>query len=225
MSLSLLGGKLIVVEGIDGAGKTSFINALVDLFDKEGVPVKTVSALPYGPIRELLLGDYGITGPARAALYRVGHDMASKEVTELLQDGGWVIMDRGWLSHICYQGHGEGLLKYVEYFDRVFEKTKRPDYLIYLDVEPEVAIQRIMARATEKGEAVDTVEARGIDFQRSVREAFIHELEKLHNDAFNTSYLISLNSQELPVSMLATIAFEDIKENCRDQEARLRQEK
>lgn len=161
-------GKFIVFEGIDGSGKTSVLEYVVEQLRAEGVKVLRTaepSSLPTGQlIRQILRGHQPALIPEaeraehaeRAQLARP--DPASMallfmadrsfhlamEVEPALADGATVLCDRYVWSSLVYQSpsHPGGIARIAE-----LNADARPaDLTIWLDVHPEIAIGRIGTR-------------------------------------------------------------------------------
>jgi dTMP kinase len=117
MSAAMAGrGRLITIEGVDGAGKTTLAAALVDALPARGV--KRVEALrePGGValaerVRALVVDPALRCGPrAEALLYAAARaQLVEERLNPLLETGAWVVLDRFVDSSLAYQGAGRGL--------------------------------------------------------------------------------------------------------------------
>ena len=108
--------KFIVLEGMDGAGKSSQVASLVEYLEQRGCRVTTCrdpGATAAGDaIREILLDrhDLQLTATAEMLLYMAARAQLVAEVIEpALARGEWVVSDRYLLSNVVYQGHAGGL--------------------------------------------------------------------------------------------------------------------
>ena len=108
-------GRLITIEGIDGAGKTTLASALLDALEARGMEVLLLRE-PGGVaaaerIRDLVI-DPGlhVTARTEALLYAAARAQLVEEAIEpLLRDGRWVLLDRFIDSSLAYQGGGREL--------------------------------------------------------------------------------------------------------------------
>ena len=162
--------KYIVIEGLEGAGKTTARNVVVDTLKALGVADMVFTREPGGTqlaekLRSLVLdiksvGDEVITDKAEVLMFYAARvQLVETVIKPALARGQWVIGDRHDLSTQAYQGGGRGI-------DRTMLATLRdavlgdfrPDLTLYLDVTPEVGLQRARARggqARKDGERVD----------------------------------------------------------------------
>ncbi len=145
-------GKLIVIEGVDGAGKTLQVERIVDSLKKSSVDVisaKEPTNLVIGKfIREKILsGKINISPIALQYLFNADRAMHLEEIKELLKMGKTVIMDRYYWSAVAYALADMG--GKVDYYLAAFSvlsfynRFLLPDLTIYLDLPVSVAIERI----------------------------------------------------------------------------------
>ncbi|MBL7156170.1 MAG: dTMP kinase [Candidatus Pacebacteria bacterium] len=120
MSENSYKGKFIVFDGIDGSGKTTQRNLLIERFKKENYDVKAVSFPQYGTksaglLEEYLSGKYGNdqeVGPYRASIfYACDRYDASFKIKEWLSQGKILVSNRYVSSNIGHQG---GKIKDIE---------------------------------------------------------------------------------------------------------------
>jgi dTMP kinase len=136
--------KLIVFEGIDGAGKTTVSRKIVEILSSKGFKTFYTKEPSDSPFAQLLndLKTKIDTGPIIDALAmsldRAFHMM--NEVEPRLAEGYVVVMDRYYHSTIAYQGAMGADIKWIRDINRVF---RRPDIAFYLDVSVETAMRRI----------------------------------------------------------------------------------
>ena len=141
-------GKLIALEGIDGAGTTTQGTMLVQHLNAHGVPAHLTCEPSTGPvgkvIRQALQLKLGDVDPAVTALLfaadRVDH--LRREVEPLLARGTHVVTDRYVYSSLAYQGI-DLEQQWVATANRL---ATEPDLTLYLRVEPELALERRAAR-------------------------------------------------------------------------------
>ncbi|MCP3699778.1 MAG: dTMP kinase [Aliivibrio sp.] len=170
--------KFIVIEGLEGAGKsTAIINVLATLA-KHGIENPVTTREPGGTplaekMRELVKQghpDEPLTDMAELLLlYAARAQLVGNVIKPALAKGEWVVGDRHDLSSQAYQGGGRG-------FDRDLMKTMRetvlgdfkPDLTIYMDIDPKLGLQRASAR----GE-LDRIEQMKLDFFERSRERYL----------------------------------------------------
>ncbi|MBU5379355.1 MAG: dTMP kinase [Pantoea sp.] len=170
--------KFIVIEGLEGAGKTTAREAVVETLRERGVQDIVFTREPGGtPLAEQLrvLVKQGIEGEQVTdkaellMLYAARVQLVDTVIKPALARGAWVIGDRHDLSSQAYQGGGRGL-------DAALMRTLRdavlgdfrPDLQLYLDVTPEIGLQRARAR----GE-LDRIEQESLRFFERTRERYL----------------------------------------------------
>ena len=177
-------GVFLVVEGVEGSGKSSQVTLLGDWLRASGrevVLTREPGATPLGlKLRELLL-DAGEVIDPRAELFLYGADRAqhvSQQLLPALRRGAVVISDRYVDSTLAYQGAGRALPD--DLVLRVTESATgglRPDAVILLDVDAETGL----ARARSRGAGVDRLEAENVAFHQRVRRRFLELAEADHD--------------------------------------------
>ncbi|MBO8159959.1 dTMP kinase [Thermosyntropha sp.] len=166
-------GLFISIEGIDGSGKSSIKEGILNyLRDYNPVGVREPGGtLISERIRALLLDvkSVGITSKTEAFLYASSRSQLVDEVIKpALDEGKIVVADRYIDSTLAYQGYGRGLdLKFLEELNMLCTGGIKPDLTLLLDVDPEVSWHR------KKGEKFDRLEQEGIAFQKKVREGYL----------------------------------------------------
>lgn len=175
-----MGSKYIVIEGLEGAGKTTARDVIVDTLKTLGVGDMVFTREPGGTLlaeklRSLVLdirsvGDEVITDKAEVLMFYAARvQLVETVIKPALASGNWVIGDRHDLSTQAYQGGGRGI-------DQTLLTTLRdavlgdfrPDLTIYLDVTPEVGLKRARAR----GE-LDRIEQESLDFFNRTRARYL----------------------------------------------------
>lgn len=179
-----MGSKYIVIEGLEGAGKTTARDVIVDTLKTLGVGDMVFTREPGGTLlaeklRSLVLdirsvGDEVITDKAEVLMFYAARvQLVETVIKPALASGKWVIGDRHDLSTQAYQGGGRGI-------DQTLLTTLRdavlgdfrPDLTLYLDVTPEVGLKRARAR----GE-LDRIEQESLGFFNRTRARYL-ELAK-----------------------------------------------
>jgi dTMP kinase len=168
-------GRLITIEGLDGAGKTTLAQSVAAALRDRGITVELLRE-PGGVrtaerVRELVK-DPALTVGARAEalLYAAARAQLVEEALDpLLAQGTWVLLDRFVDSSLAYQGGGRELgLGPVKAINDFATGGLRPDRTLLLELDP--AIGR--SRARERGEPIDRLEGEDEAFFARVASAY-----------------------------------------------------
>src|SRR5690606_19330608 len=168
-------GCFVVVEGPDGAGKSTLVAALSARMREQGVDHLAVREPGGTPVAEALRSELLSDGRKWEAgaelLYMVTAraDLVAKVIRPALDAGKVVISDRYDLSTLAYQGAGRGLpAEQVRWVNAVATGGLRPDVTLVLDVAPDEARRRLAAL----GKGTDRFEREDADFHARVRTAY-----------------------------------------------------
>jgi dTMP kinase len=160
-------GIFITFEGIDGAGKSTHIDALAAAFDKQGRAV-TLTREPGGTplaesLRNLLLGSAMDPLCEALLMFAARRDHLTQVIEPALARGNVVLCDRFTDATFAYQGYGRGVdlavLSQLEAWvqqraDGPDGHLRQPDLTVWFDVPPEVAAKRLaQARSPDRFEA------------------------------------------------------------------------
>lgn len=191
-------GKFIVIEGLEGAGKTTAQNTVIQTLRTRGIADLVFTREPGGtPLAERLRSlikeghpDEPLTDKAEVLmLYAARVQLVENVILPAMARGAWVIGDRHDLSSQAYQGGGRQidpvLLQTLR--DTVL-RDFRPDLTLYLDIAPALGLQR----ARQRGE-LDRIEQQDLSFFERTR---VRYLELAQNDP-NTRIIDA--GQALPV--------------------------
>jgi dTMP kinase len=168
-------GRLITIEGIDGAGKTTLVGALARALEERGRPV-TVLREPGGVelserIRALVKDPaLAVSGRAEALLYAAARaQLVEERLDPLLAAGDWVLLDRFVDSSLAYQGAGRGLgVEEIRALNAFATGPVAPDRTLLLRIAPEAGLARLGAR----GEDADRLEQEGASFFATIAGAY-----------------------------------------------------
>ena len=163
-------GFLIVIEGIDGAGKTTHARKLVRWLRKKGIRARytfepTRGAI--GRILEKMASKRKVDVRVEALLFAADRiDHLNKIIKPLLEKGFIIISDRYVHSSIAYQSITVGDQGWVEELNKFAEK---PDLVILLDVDPETGLKRIKRKRAR---------FERIEILKKVREKYLELAER-----------------------------------------------
>ena len=171
-------GRLIVLEGIDGAGKTTQAALLEQHLRNRGrqvVRTAEPTAFPSGVLlRQALSGAIRKSECEMAVLFvqdRIAHNIHPTEgLAALLEQGKDIICDRYYYSTLAYQGHSTDY-EWVRAMNLNCPEILRPDLCIYLDLTPKQSLERIRA-GRDSVEIYENEETLG-----RVRRAFMRVFE------------------------------------------------
>ena len=175
-------GRFIVLEGIDGCGKTTQIRHLIQWLPNSGLMPSGASLVctrepggtPLGrSIRELLLHTADQEAPAPTAellLYAADRSQYVETlIRPALERGDWVISDRFAGSTLAYQGFGRGLDRsLIQQLESIATTGLQPDLTLWLSLSVQDSLQRRL------GDKEDRIEAEGAAFLQRVSEGFAH---------------------------------------------------
>lgn len=181
-------GTLVVVEGIDGAGKSTVINVLHDKVQR-AFPNREVFRMktPDGPIRKILLDkkereEFPLDADAEALLFAACHaQMIATTMRPALQRGAIVLCDRFTFSTKAYQGFGRNNLVKVDALLESFLTRPEIDYLVFVDAPAAVCEKRLKARGD-----MDFLDSEAQEFKERTRNGMLSlmEFEERGNPAF-----------------------------------------
>lgn len=169
-------GKFIVIEGLEGAGKSTAMSVVearlneakidfVKVREPGGTPlaeslrtlVKSVHQEEVAPETELLI------------MYAARAQLIHNVIKPALLQGQWVLADRHDWSSQAYQGGGRGIsADKLQALANIVLNGLEPDLVLYLDIEPEVGL----ARAKGRGE-LDRIEQEALEFFVRTRQKYL----------------------------------------------------
>jgi dTMP kinase len=168
-------GRLITIEGIDGAGKTTLAAGLLDHLRSRGIEAELLREPGGVEVSERirsLVKDPALTIGARAEtlLYAAARAQLVEESLEpLLRAGTWVLLDRFVDSSLAYQGAGRGLgVELVRAINEFGTGGLSPDRTLLLELDPSVG----RARQGERLEGFDRLEREQEEFFATIATAY-----------------------------------------------------
>ena len=168
-------GKLITLEGIDGAGKSTQLAWIIELLQRAGltaVVTREPGGTPLGEQLRALLLDQSITmHPETEALlmFAARREHLDKVILPALAQGQWVISDRFTDASFAYQGGGRGLDSgKLSILEQWVQGALQPDVTLYFDVPVALGQQRV-----SQIKNMDRFEKEQADFFQRVRAAYL----------------------------------------------------
>jgi dTMP kinase len=163
-------GAFIVIEGLDGSGKTTQAKLLAAKLKKSHGAVYTAEP-SQGRIGKfirsrILYGDSRLPTSVEALLFaadRIEH--IQNEVSPTLEKGYLVVSDRYVYSSLAYQGSAELNLEWIQ---TINQHAMKPNLALFIDVDPETVIGRLR----RKKSVMENLET-----QRKVREVYLKYVE------------------------------------------------
>jgi dTMP kinase len=168
--------RFIVLDGLDGAGKSSQLGGLADWLREGGREVVTCrdpgSTAVGDAIRGILLDrrDLHLDATAEMLLYMAARaQLVAEVVRPALARGAWVVSDRYLLSNVVYQGHAGGLdPDTIRRVGEVATGGLAADLVLVLDIDPATAARRL-------NRPLDKLEERGDGYRERLRAGYLRE--------------------------------------------------
>lgn len=175
-------GKLIVIEGCDGAGKETQTKMLKEALLAKGLKVVTLAFPRYtetvgGKLLALALGKnpnytpdfkYSQLAPEVASLlYAMDRKESSEHIAELLSQNDVVLLDRYYTANLLHQGakFGSDLQARNKFIDLISKieleelRIPKPDTVLYLTIPFEIFLKRMESRKQDQKLIIDTLES------------------------------------------------------------------
>ena len=147
--------KFIVIEGLEGAGKSTAVSHVESWLRQQGITQIEKTREPGGtPLAERMraivkeIHDEPLTIQAELLLmYAARVQLVETRIKPALQQGTWVIGDRHDLSSLAYQGGGRGIdEQLIRQIKQAVLGDFAPDLTLYLDIDPAIGLARARAR-------------------------------------------------------------------------------
>lgn len=201
-------GLFISFEGIDGAGKSTHIDALVAAFkahygDSNVVQTREPGGTPLAEkLRQLILNDAMDALTESFLVFAARRDHLNQVIEPALARGDVVLCDRFTDATFAYQGGGRGFdLKILSYLEQTTQQIRRletdlslniditsirqPNLTIWFDLPPEIAAERLAgARVPDK------FEAQPVEFFRQVAAGYQQRMDE------NPTRFVKINSNQ-----------------------------
>ncbi|CAL4321896.1 dTMP kinase [Buchnera aphidicola] len=173
--------KFIVIEGLEGAGKTTICKKIRNLLFYKKIKNIIIVRQPGGTyisekIRKIIKSenkDEKLNIYAELLLlYSARLQLMENIIYPKFKQGAWIISDRHNLSSIAYQGGGRGLNQnLIKQLTKITNNFIKPDLTIFLDVHPKIGIKRAILR-----KKLDRIEKKSINFFKKVRKCYLKYL-------------------------------------------------
>ncbi|NOH61943.1 dTMP kinase [Vibrio sp. RE88] len=195
--------KFIVIEGLEGAGKSTAINAVLDTLKQAGIEQIKNTREPGGTalaeqLRTLVKQDHEgeeLQDMTELLLmYAARVQLVENVIKPALDSGTWVVGDRHDMSSQAYQGGGRQISKHTM---TALKQTTlgdfKPDLTIYLDLDPRIGLERARGR----GE-LDRIEKMDMSFFDRTRARYL-ELAQCDSSVvvINAEQTIELVAQDI----------------------------
>ncbi|RVU40903.1 dTMP kinase [Rheinheimera riviphila] len=199
--------RFIVIEGLEGAGKTTAISTVRQWLENHGHPVvqtrepggtplaeqirtlvKSVQTEQVAPETELLL------------MYAARVQLLSQVIRPALLRGDWVLADRHDLSSRAYQGGGRMIdATLIDSIRQAVLGQTKPDFTLYLDIDPVIGLERARVR----GE-LDRIEQEQLAFFQRTRARYLEIAHSEPNIAIiDASRTVAEVQQQIVVALEA----------------------
>ncbi len=203
-------GKFIVIEGIDGCGKTTQIEEISRWLPTSGLMGENSKLIktrePGGSLlgkklRNLILDNNKNNKPSSLAellLYSADRaEHISKIIAPELEKQNWIISDRFADSTLAYQGYGRNInLDIIKNLESIVCQGKKPDLTILLEISAEESVLR------RKNSVPDRMESEGINFLQKVNEGFKLIAKEKHWKVISATQNIDAISSEIKETLL-----------------------
>lgn len=171
-------GRFITFEGLDGAGKSTHITAVVELLRQSGrtvVATREPGGTPLAEkVRALLLAEPMDLATETLLMFAARQSHLAEVIRPALLRGDWVVCDRFTDATYAYQGGGRGVDGVrIEMLEDWVQDGLQPDLTVLFDLPFEIARQRIGGERQ-----LDRFETEAADFHRRVRAAYLQRAER-----------------------------------------------
>ena len=169
-------GRFLVVEGLEGAGKSTAVATVRQWLEARQLQVVCTREPGGTPLAEQIrtlvkqVHEEQLTAEAELLLMYAARVQLLRNVIEpALAAGHWVLADRHDMSSRAYQGGGRQLdNKLIDGIRQAVLGNCRPDFTLYLDIDPAIGL----ARAQARGE-LDRIEQEQLDFFQRTRQVYL----------------------------------------------------
>ena len=181
-------GIFVVLEGIEGVGKSTQLSKLREYFDRqqiEHIATREPGGTPMAErIRDVFLAheDEESISPWTELLlvFAARAQHLTEKIYPAIESGKWVLSDRFTDASYAYQGSGRALgCDKVAALESLVQGTFRPDLVVVLDMPVEKALSRVKLRPEKK----DRMDAQSVRFYQAVQAAY-HQRASQYPDRY-----------------------------------------
>ncbi|WP_173646044.1 dTMP kinase [Floricoccus tropicus] len=174
----MMNGIFISLEGPDGAGKTTVLKNILPTLEEGNRNIITTRE-PGGSriaeeIREIILApeNTAIDGKTELLLYIAARRQhLNEKVKPALAQGDIVLVDRFIDSSVAYQGYGRGIdVESVDWLNNFATDGLKPDLTLYLDVDTETGLKRVMTGANRE---INRLDLEKEEMHQKVRQGYL----------------------------------------------------
>ncbi|EPZ7318811.1 dTMP kinase [Vibrio mimicus] len=177
-----MNAKFIVIEGLEGAGKSTAIQVVVETLHQYGINQITRTREPGGTVlaeklralvKEEHPGEVLQDITELLLVYAARVQLVENVIKPALADGVWVVGDRHDMSSQAYQGGGRQIApSTMKNLKQTALGDFKPDLTLYLDIDPKLGLERARGR----GE-LDRIEKMDISFFERARQRYLELAE------------------------------------------------
>lgn len=170
--------KFIVVEGLEGAGKSTAIAAIIETLNQYNIVDVATTREPGGTVlaekmralvKEEHQGEQLQDMTELLLMYAARVQLVENVIKPALNAGQWVVGDRHDMSSQAYQGGGRQIANHtMQSLKAVTLGDFKPDFTLYLDLDPSIGLERARGR----GE-LDRIEKNHISFFERTRQRYL----------------------------------------------------
>ena len=221
----MMKGKLIVIEGLDGSGKSTQVRLLAERFKKENISFRQIKLPDYEDesstlVRMYLAGEFGsrpedVNIYAASSFYAVDRYASYKRHWSGDYLGGTVILaDRYTTSNAVHQTvklpreEWDGYISWLTDYEYVKMGIPKPDCVIYLDMPVEIS-QRLMTKRYEGDEVKKDIHEANVEYLHRCREAALFAAQKL---GWNVIVCSSDSVNPRPVEEIGEAVYNAVKD-------------
>jgi dTMP kinase len=192
-------GLFITFEGIDGAGKSSHIEALAQAFRAQG-RVVVLSREPGGTplaeqLRTLVLNDPMDAMTEALLVFAARRDHVCRVIAPALARGDVVLCDRFTDSTFAYQGSGRGFdLQVLLTLEQWVQDSVQPDLTLWFDLPAAIAAQRLVSARVP-----DKFESQSLEFFEKVSQGYAQRM------AGATDRFARINAHQAPAAVWSDV--------------------
>ncbi|TMO42826.1 dTMP kinase [Pseudoalteromonas ruthenica] len=173
--------KFIVIEGLEGSGKSTAMKICADTLARANIDYITTREPGGTPVAEQLRTivkhaekESISTQTELLLMYAARSQLLENVIRPALASGQWVLGDRHDLSSQAYQGGGRQIsCEVMNFLSQYVLADTRPDLTVYLDIEPALGL----ARARGRGE-LDRIEREDLSFFERTRARYLELAEQ-----------------------------------------------